>query len=50
MGKVNEDNVRRGKQGTTEPWKRPGQASQDPAIPEPSKEDRRRDQRDNETA
>jgi hypothetical protein len=50
MGKVNEEQVKTGRQGTNEPWKRPGQASQDPSAPVPNKEDRERDDKDNETS
>ena len=51
MGKVNEENVKTGQQGTTEPWRRPGQASQDPSLdPPPKKERQERSDKHNETA
>lgn len=32
MADKNSENVRTGQQGTNEPWKKPGQASQDPSL------------------
>lgn len=48
MSKVNEDNVRTGQQGTNEPWKRPGQSSQNPDQKAPDPRPRRDE--DNKTA
>ena len=50
MGKVNDEQVDRGRQGTNKPWERPGQSSQDPSLEPPKKKDRERDAKDNETA
>jgi hypothetical protein len=50
MGKINEKNVETGQQGTNEPWKKPGQASQDPSVTPPKREDREREHRDNQTS
>jgi hypothetical protein len=49
-GKANEKNVKSGQQGTVEPWKRPGQASQEPARAPPEKQERERTDKDNETS
>jgi hypothetical protein len=43
-----EENIKTGQQGTHEPWKRPGQSSQDPAQKPP--EPRPRRDTDNSTA
>jgi hypothetical protein len=41
--KQHEKNIETGQQGTHEPWKRPGQASQDSSVKAPKKEDRQGD-------
>lgn len=48
MGETNKDNVKTGQQGTNEPWKRPGQSSQNPAQNPPPPRPRR--DKDNETS
>jgi hypothetical protein len=45
---VNKENEKTGQQGTNEPWKRPGQASQNPSDKGPNTRARR--EKDNETA
>jgi hypothetical protein len=44
------EGVRSGRQGTDRPWERPGQASQDHKIKVPTRKDREREHRHNETA
>ncbi len=41
--KQHEKNIETGQQGTHEPWKKPGQASQDTSPKVPKKEDRQGD-------
>jgi len=41
--KQHDENIETGQQGTHEPWKHPGQASQDGSIRTPKKEDRQGD-------
>ena len=41
--KQHEKNIETGQQGTHEPWKKPGQASQDTSPKVPRKEDRQGD-------
>jgi hypothetical protein len=48
MGETNEQNEKTGQQGTNEPWKRPGQSSQDSALKPPQPRPRRDE--DNETS
>ena len=50
MGKVNEENVKTGQQGTNKPWERPDQFSQNPDAKVPTKKDRERTQENNETS
>ena len=45
---IKKDNIRSGQQGTDEPWKRPGQSSQNPDETPPDPPPRR--QEDNKTA
>ena len=45
---INKENERSGQQGTNEPWKRPGQSSQNPSDKPPNPRPRR--EKDNETS
>jgi len=38
--KAKDEEFDQNKQGTNEPWKRPGQASQDPSLPDPRPRER----------
>jgi hypothetical protein len=48
ISKQEQENIDTGQQGTHEPWKRPGQSSQDPAQDPPNPRERR--DSDNSTA
>ena len=48
MGATNKENEKTGQQGTNEPWKRPGQSSQNPSQKPPQPRPRRDE--DNETS